>query len=349
MLSIVKNVDSTHKKDWKNYLHNKDATTFADDPRWLDLIDEHYGFPQYRSFVRDGANVRGSLALTLTDHPLFGRYLATAPFANYGGFHYDNNNARDSLVAFAENISEELNVKYVVLRHNHNDMDLPDRWKMNNIYATYVIHLNKEPDHFFQHSIKNNARRQVKKAFREGLKIKFGTFNLLDDFWNIITRSMKELGSPYHSKNYLLKLLDIWGEDAKIGIVYTKEDHPYGCCLLMFHKDTAVLLHANILYHMRAVGGGDFLYWSFISECCKRGFSQLDLGRSLIGSGNERFKMKWNPTVYPLNYWYYLHKAKSVPNLNQSNSLYNVPRKIWSGLPLVIQRKFGPHLISGIL
>lgn len=181
--------------------------------------------------------------------------------------------------------------------------------------------------------------------------MKFDSFDLLDDFWDIITRSMKELGSPYHSKNYIIKLLEIWGDDAKIGIAYTNEGNPFGCCLLMFHKDTAVLLHANILseFKVSSMCAGEFLYWSVISECCKRGFSQLDLGRSLIGSGNERFKMKWKPIVYPLHYWYYLNKDISIPNLNQSNPRYKIPRLIWEKLPLYIHKKIGPHLISGIL
>jgi len=348
-MHTTKIVDKSQKQRLEKYLLDKEATTFVDDKRWVEFIQTFYKFPHYRSVAMNGERVEGALTLAMTDHPIFGKYLVTAPFANYGGFYVENRQSLECLTNRAKEIAQKVNAKYVVLRHKNKDIDLPAGWKENNIYATYIVDLDKDPDQIFKYSIKKRARRNVNRAFREGLTVKFGTFDLLDDFWNIITRSMKELGSPYHSKNYLLKLFDTWGKDAKIGITYTKEGDPYGCCLLLFHKDTAILLHANIVYQMNIVCGGDFLYWSLISECSREGYSNLDLGRSLIGSGNEDFKMKWKPTVYPLNYWYYLHKDLSIPNLNQSNSLYNIPRKIWKRLPLFVHKKLGPSLISGIL
>jgi len=338
---------SKQKRD--NYLQRKNGTTFVDDARWPEFMKTHYNFDQFRSVSEQNDKIDGAITLTLANHTIFGKYLVTAPFANYGGFYFENQQSLNCLVQYSEKICAEHDANYVVLRHIYGHADLPSGWKKNDIYATYIIDLENDPDEIFHNSIKKRARRDVNKALRESFQIKFGTYNLVDDFWNTITRSMQELGSPYHSKKYLTDLFDIWGMDAQIGVAYTQEGEPFGCCLLMFHKETAVLLHANILQKFRAMCSGDFLYWSVISECCKQGFSHLDMGRSLIGSGNEKYKLKWKPTVYPLHYWYYLKEGESIPNINQGNPKYRIPREIWKRLPLFVQKNLGPYMISGIL
>jgi serine/alanine adding enzyme len=334
---------------WQNYLSKKEHLTFVDDTRWDQFVRRHYQLRQFRAVSYSQRKIDGGISLTMANHPVFGKYLVTAPFASFGGFSFDNSESMSRLINFTEQMVEDENAKYAVIRHMDNTQNVPSGWTANNIYATYIVDLDSDPDEIFRNSIKKNARRDVNKAIREGLTIQFGAEELLNPFWDVITRSMQELGSPYHSRMYLKNLLDIWGDDALLGIVYTKDNVPAGCCLLMCCDDKANLLHANLLSEFRSMCTGDFLYWSAIEECCKRGYSQLDLGRSLIGSGNENFKMKWKPSVHPLHYWYYLKDGDTVPNLNQSNPKYKLPRLIWSKLPLSVQRRLGPYLISGIL
>lgn len=94
---------------------------------------------------------------------------------------------------------------------------------------------------------------------------------------------------------------------------------------------------------------GDFLYWSAISECYRRGIELFDMGRSLIGSGNEHFKMKWRPIKQPLAYCYSLRSDMKLPHFHQANPRYKLLIKIWQNMPLCLARLFGHRLISGIL
>jgi hypothetical protein len=72
------------------------------------------------------------------------------------------------------------------------------------------------------------------------------------------------------------------------------------------------------------------------------------MGRSLIGSGNEVFKMKWNPEKQKLAYWYYLRKMQDVPSLNQKNPKFRAAIWMWQRMPAFIVRLIGPFLIRGL-
>src|SRR5258706_15544718 len=66
---------------------------------WRRVVREAYGLRSHLLLaVDDAARARGALALYEVRHPLLGHYLATAPFANDGGLHYDDVGARDLLL-----------------------------------------------------------------------------------------------------------------------------------------------------------------------------------------------------------------------------------------------------------
>ena len=97
------------------------------------------------------------------------------------------------------------------------------------------------------------------------------------------------------------------------------------------------------------MGAGDYFFWLCVKECYRMGIELIDMGRSLTGSGNEAWKMKWRPQNYPLSYWYYLPKGEKLPNLNQNNQKFQLLIKTWQKLPLWFLEIVGPRLISGIL
>ena len=85
-----------------------------------------------------------------------------------------------------------------------------------------------------------------------------------------------------------------------------------------------------------------------IERYSSKGFKVLDLGRSLIGSGNEVFKMKWKPRKQLLAYWYILLKGHDLPELNQKNPKLQAAIWVWKRLPAFIVRAIGPFLIKGV-
>ena len=338
-----------NKEEWLEYINSKDETTFVDLWQWRELLEKVYNLSHFWYIARNGNKIEGILALSMTIHPIFGKYLVTAPFANQGGFYADSERAFKGLLNKAIELRNGLKVRYINIRHLNGENDAPDGWRQGPLYATYHLPLNQDPDVFFHKHLRAKTRNKISKSIKNNFIVEFGHLELLDDFWYVISHSMKELGSPYHSKFYLETLLKTLGSKAEFVILYGKDKQPVGASLLIHHHQKVVLLHANFLRKYRPLRAGEFLYWSIISECCRRGKKLLDLGRSLKGSGNEHFKMKLRPIRHTLAYWFYLPANKNTPELNQSNPRFQLAMKTWQRMPLWFVRLIGPRLISGIL
>lgn len=323
------------------------ATFTALDP-WSNLVRRTYAYEIHRFEAVQDDKIAGILVLTHVRHPIFGNYLATSPFGSYGGFAFATDEARNVLLDTARNLSDELRVDYCVLRFLDAGAAPPAPWLQHPIYSTYFINLPKDAEELWsrfgaQH--RKHTRQSLKKRFQ----IRFGRLELLDDAYEALARSMHELGSPYHSKKYLQTMAELLGDDLEFAVVSDAKGNLAGAAVLVYHDKTASNLHANILHDFRADYAGEFLYWSLLEHYCQKGMTLCDMGRSLNGSGNETFKMKWRPRKALLAYWYYLPNGGAVPELNQKSAKFQLAIRIWKLLPAFAVRTLGPHLIRGIV
>jgi len=314
---------------------------------WLTFVHKSYGFPVYRILFQTESTIDGWLALVRVKHFLFGDYLTTAPFGSYGGFAYSSRAARDALLEKARQLGRELGVQYVNVRFEAGQEHPPEGWIQHPVYATYVVDLGSQPDKLLK-DYSSDHRNHIRKSQRKGFSIKFGHLELLDDAYEALARSMHELGSPYHNKAYLRSMAESLGGLLEFAVVYGPRSELTGAGVFILHVDGVTNLHANILRRFRSEYAGELLYWSALERYSQRGCKTFDLGRSLIGSGNEAFKMKWKPRKKQLAYWYALMPGNELPELNQKNPRFQVAISIWKRLPAFVVRAVGPSLIKGL-
>jgi len=314
---------------------------------WSNLINDVYKYKIYRLLAEDSGTVKGELVLLEIGHPIFGHYLATAPFGSYGGFAFEDTEARDMLLAEARRIAEETKVEYVSIRFDEGGSIPPEAWTQIPSYYTFLIDLPTNPDELLK-KFSSDHRNHVRKSLKKGHSIRFGQLDLLDDAYEALARSMHELGSPYHAKNYLRKMIDFLGSTLEFAVVYNAKGKITGGGVFIQQGDTIFNLHANILRHGRSEYAGEFLYWSVIERSIQKGLKTFDLGRSLVGSGNEVFKMKWAPRRKLLAYWYWVEPEHELPSLNQKNPKFQFAIATWKRLPAFIVRPLGPFLIRGL-
>lgn len=313
---------------------------------WMWFVHEVYEFPVYRMVSETNGVVDGWLALVRVKHPVFGHYLATSPFGSYGGFAYSSVSSRDALLEKARALGNELGVDYINVRFEAGDEIPSAGWIQHPTYCTYLLDLASAPDQLMS-LYSSDHRNHIRKSFKKGFAIRLGHLDLLEDVYEGMARSMHELGSPYHSKSYLRTMAQSLGENLEFVVLYRNSEIA-GAGVFIAQGDTVTNLHANILRDYRADYAGEFLYWAVIERYCERGLKVLDLGRSLIGSGNETFKLKWKPRKQLLAYWYSLIKGRALPELNQKNPKFQAAIWLWKRLPALIVRPLGPFLIKGV-
>ena len=314
---------------------------------WLSFVRKTYGFPIYRIVSQARNEIDGWLALVRVKHFVFGDYLTTSPFGSYGGFAYSSAASRDALLERARRLGSELGVEYVNARFDAGEEAPPEGWSQHAVYATYLLDL--IPDtHELMTSYSSDHRNHIRKSFKRRFSIKFGHLDLLDETYEALARSMHELGSPYHNKTYLRTMAESLGDALEFVVLYGPHEELAGAGVFILQDGMVTNLHANILRSFRSDYAGEFLYWMALERYCRRGFRVFDLGRSLIGSGNETFKLKWRPRKKMLAYWYALMPGQQLPELNQQNHKFQLAISVWKRLPASLVRLLGPFLIKGL-
>ena len=315
---------------------------------WMDFIHEVYGHPVHRFVALENDRPLGALSMLEVKHPVFGNYLATAPFGSYGGFAFENHEARDLLVDETHRLAKEVNAEYVSLRFDDTASTPPEGWVEHPVYFTYLIDLSATPDDLLKR-FSSDHRNHIRKSLKKGFSIRFGHLDLLDDAYEALALSMHELGSPYHSKTYLRKMAEFLGDTLEFAVSYDSKGKISGGGVFIYQGKTIFNLHANVLRFARSSYAGEFLYWSVIEHAMQKGCRTFDLGRSLVGSGNDVFKSKWAPEKKPLAYWFWLAPGHELPSLNQKNPKFQFAIATWKLLPKFIIRPLGPYLIRGLV
>ena len=315
---------------------------------WMNFINDVYGHPVHRFVALDGDRPLGALSLVEVKHPVFGHYLATAPFGNYGGFAFENHAARDLLLNEARQLAQDIKAENVSIRFDDTASPPINGWVEHPVYSTYLIDLSATPDDLLKR-FSSDHRNHIRKSLKKGHSIRFGHLDLLNDAYEGLAKSMHELGSPYHSKTYLRKMAESLGNTLEFAVTYDPKGKITGSGVFIYQGKTVFNLHANVLRFARSSYAGEFLYWSVIEHAMQKGCTTFDLGRSLIGSGNDAFKSKWAPEKKPLAYWYWLAPGHELPSLNQKNPKFQIAIATWKRLPSFIVRPLGPYIIGGLV
>ncbi len=321
--------------------------TFTVLDSWTSISRRMYTFPVHRLETEQESGVNGILSLVEIKHPVFGHYLATAPFGSYGGFASSSPEARDALLARARELGDDLGAEYVNVRFDAGDETPPVDWVQDPDYATFLMDLSPNPESLLP-NFSSDHRNHIRKSLKRGFAVKFGHLDLLDDAYKGLARAMHELGSPYHSKTYLQSMAEALGESLEFAVLYGPKAKIAGAGVFIAHGSVITNLHANILRRYRSNYAGEFLYWKVIERYGQKGFQVFDIGRSLIGSGNETFKLKWKPRRQLLAYWYALKPGADLPHLNQKNPRFRLAIAAWKRLPSFIVGPLGPFLIRGL-
>ena len=345
MIRVLRPEEVSPEENSQIYKH----AGYTASPAWARLIEEQYRYPTKFILEGSGDGMIAMAALTFVNHPIFGRYAITAPYSSYGGAWFGQNSTpTPAFMQQVADLSREHACAYTNFRFlSQNPAAMPPTGLIQQpIYFTYKVPLNTDHELMLAR-YSSNHRNHVRKSLKKGFEIVFGTKELLKDAYEGLAASMRELGSPYHATSYLSGILHHLEGQVQLAIVKFGKQI-IGAGVFIAQGDTIINLHANVLRQYRADYVGEFFYWSLIEEFTRQGFTTFDLGRSLLGSGNEVFKMKWAPERLPLQYWFMLGKDEKLPELNQKNPKFALAIETWKRLPPFVVRAAGPFLINGL-
>lgn len=329
---------------WDGYITNHPAASNYHRYGWRGVVETSFQHSCYylAAHAKDGSTV-GVLPLVFMKSSLFGRFLVSLPFFNYGGLLCDNQEIGDDLLAEADALRKELRAEYVELRHTTPWLaDMPTKQHK----VSMMLHLAKDVETQWQ-GFNAKLRNQVRKAEKSGLSASVGGKELLADFYTVFVRNMRDLGTPVYAEKFFMEVLEAFPDHTRIIAVYL-EGKPVAAGLITWFRETVEIPWASSIRDYNPLCPNNLLYWTALQYALANSFKRFDFGRSTPGEGTCRFKEQWGARPIQLSWQYLLPEGASLPELNNKNTKFEMAIRLWQMLPLPVTKVFGPCIVKNI-
>ena len=337
----VRLADSHDSVRWNEYLDRSPNRTYGHRWEWREILVNSFGLRPYYLLAEQQGDVVGLLPATFLKSLLFGRFMISLPWLDYGGPIADDDDIAVRLVNEATSIASENRCRFLEMRAVHQNQP-----ELVNKTDKYEFHLNLDGGtDVVWRSLDAKARNQTRKAEKAGLTASFGGSELLDDFYMIFARNMRDLGTPVWPKKLYSEIFRLLGKDAEICLI-SLDQAPVAGGILLHYEDFSAVPSASAYREYLKLCPNNLLYWSVIRHCIERGSKLFDFGRSSLKTGTYRFKKQWVKEPKEQCWQYSLLTVGSLPELNPANPKFKLAIKLWRRLPLPIANILGPKIVT---
>jgi serine/alanine adding enzyme len=340
----VKYYTHSVQQQWDEYVQQHPSGTIYHKIVWKNIIEQHFNKKTHYLYVQENNKIKAILPLVHFNSKLFGKFIVSLPYVNYGGIIYSSIQAKLLLLEELNHLLSISHSDFIELRsYQENEYDLP----VKSSKVTYYFDL---PDNEVTliKEYKAKLRSQIRRPVKEGMTVKLFDKDGLDDFYNIFAIKMKELGTPVYAKGFFKTILLEMPENAKIIIVFSRHNRPVAAAFLIYYKGTMEIPWAATIRKYDKFSPNMLLYFEALKYAIKIKCQRFDFGRCTRGSGTYRFKKQWGGIEKTL-YWYYLLKPDhQMPEINPNNPKYQIAIQIWQNLPLAITKLIGPSIVKHI-
>lgn len=305
---------------------------FAETKSWKEMVSKTY------SLDIQEANIQGQEMIFYGN----GKEFSNAPYITDGGvFQFDcpltledfKNFNKPVLLKSRSELKVDANLPHILIED----------------YCTFVLDLSGGKDEVWKKKVNSKTRNQVRKAEKFNFEVKFGKTEILDDFYAVISKAWRDLGTPTHSKdfykNIILTMNDPNSYDSSFIVIYFEGKPVSGACLI-YDKHSIHHPYAATLKEFNKYSINNALYWQIIQFAIDKGIAFFDLGRSRKGQSTIPFKLSWG--AEPVQLFYYYFNKKTHTN-DEDGKVIRFLINMWKKLPLPIANFLGPKLIYKVL
>lgn len=337
---VIERCTNAERSSWDAFVAGRPDGCFYHLFDWKEVNERSFSHTTFQLAARSGGRIVGVLPLVLVESRLFGRILCSTPFVNFGGPCSPDPNVRLALAQSAIDTANELAVDYLELRCASPLPDADLAVSLRKISMT--IELTPDPDTLWN-GFTSKHRKNVKRAYKDGLSVTKGGAELLPDFYSVLEESWRNLGTPLYRREYFERVLATFPENTTIYLC-RHSSGVVGASFVGHFNGVVEGMWAGGRAAARKLDANYVLYWEMIKDACLRGFSRFHLGRSTADSGAEDFKRKWNAQPQQLYWYFHVPGGGSTPALNVDNPKYRLAIAAWRRLPLWTTRVLGARL-----
>jgi serine/alanine adding enzyme len=337
-------VDDDCEAEWDRFVDAAPTASIYHRYAWRRVVCSLFSHEAFYLAVRDADRaIVGVLPLIRLKSWLFGDFLVSLPYFNYGGLLVQSAEIGERLLRSAIDLAERVGAAHMELRHCENvSTELvarTDKVAMLRRLPASGAALWKE--------LPGKLRSQIKRPLREGADCVIGGAELLDEFYRVFAENMRDLGTPVYPREFFAAILAAFPTATAIAVVRL-EGGPVAAGFLMEHRNVTEIPWASSLRRVNRLGVNMFMYWNVLERAVARGSNVFDFGRSTLDSGTFLFKRQWGAEPLQLHWHYWLRAGREPPHLNPSNPKYRLAVAAWRRLPLPVANWLGPRLVKNL-
>jgi FemAB-related protein (PEP-CTERM system-associated) len=286
----------------------------------------------------------GFLPLAYVSSRLFGRYLVSLPYLNYGGPVASNASITRTLVERAVSLADELEVRHLELR-NETAVEHPAINKQSTIKAHMRLDLPSSAAQLWD-SLNPKVRNQVRKGQKSDLTVHWGREELLNEFYAVFSRNMRDLGTPVYGRSLFANILRFFPSESELCVVRAGTK-PVAAAALAHGWGVTEVPSASSIREFNPSCANMLMYWNLLERAIQHGQQVFDFGRSSEDSNTFRFKRQWGAAPAP-SIWQYVVREGDTADVRPENPRYQRLIGWWQKLPVGVSRLLGPPIVRGI-
>lgn len=328
--------------EWDEFVRAQTGWTSFHLHAWKPIMERVSGHECPFLAARDAAGLlTGVLPLVRVKSAVFGHFLVSMPFVNYGGPLGGEDSVR-ALVEAAVRLAETGGAGLLELRSK---IPLPVELPVSHRKLTVILDLPAGGPEPLRKHLGAKLRSQIKKPEKEGVTIEFGR-SQVDPFYAVFSRHMRDLGTPTQPRALFSELADAFGEEMWIGCAWY-QGQPIACGAGFRFGDEFEMTWASALVSHNRLAPNMLLYWAFMARAAELGLSRFNFGRCSPDSGTHRFKRQWGSQDEAL-WWYQRSATADAKTPSPDDGAYAWGPCIWRHLPLPLATALGPRIVRFI-
>jgi FemAB-related protein (PEP-CTERM system-associated) len=330
--------------EWDSFVRASEGATAYHSFGWRAVFARSFGHTSYYlAAIDDDGKWLGILPLVHMHSRIFGNFIVSLPFVNYGGLLCNNEGAAALLLHEADKIRRSCGATHVELRHVARR---PENLPVKRHKVTMVLELGSSAEDQWK-AFDSKLRNQIRKAQKSGLQCTHGNVHLLDGFYEVFARNMRDLGTPVYSKTFFRSVLETFPDTTAVVAVWL-EGKIIAAGIASWFKERLEVPWASSIKDYKTLCPNHMLYWEAIRFSIEHGFREFDFGRSTPNEGTYNFKKQWGALPIQLNWQYLMDEHGKLPELNPSNPKYRAAIGIWQRLPVSVTKFLGPLIVRNI-
>jgi len=330
---------------WNAYVLGASAATCYHLTVWKEIIEQSFGHKAYYLISEDNASrIDGILPLVHINSRLFGNYVVSLPYFNYGGVCAENPEVGCMLLEEGAKLAHELRANHMELRQT---IPVKDRLPTKDSKVAMKLTLPGSHNDLWK-SFPSKLRSQIRRPQKDGMRARIGKLEELDSFYRIFSTNMRDLGTPVYAKTFFRNILASFPASSWLCTVYTAEEKPVASAFLIGFRDAIEIPWASSLRAYNQQSPNMLLYWSALTFACEKGYKVFDFGRSTRDGGTYKFKEQWGAKPVQLYWQYWMRNGGPLPELNPRNPRYQIAIKIWQRLPVSLTKLIGPKIVKNL-